>query len=409
MNTETKACPMCGETILAVAKKCKHCQEYLEINDESSKSNESSKSSIYGKIKSNVSRLVNTNKANEVNKANSIYRVIKENENVTFGGIKKSLHIKLPELEEILSGLIESNLVYKHESGGEVVYSAEGNNQRHEFSFKFKKESYRVYSFIKKYRTVRIAHIKKSLSIDNLEIEKIVNNLVANGDICKNNINNEVCCSINEVNQKHTPGDDKSNGLKESRTQHIDNNVKSFLARFPEYDANYEIYKYIKKSGNVTLRKISAFVVNHLDVKEEYVENILDDLIHHNIICININIHDLDKTTYSVEKNRQKYKLEMNPFRRITNAKRNQTKTLKTLAKEDINDIEIDDPEVMQIINMKPLPDIPEKIDINGTENNVELHSEELPDDIKNNLPNEDESKFDIDKYMSEEDDSNHN
>jgi hypothetical protein len=37
-QTETKACPMCGETILVVAKKCKHCGEILD--DELKKKND---------------------------------------------------------------------------------------------------------------------------------------------------------------------------------------------------------------------------------------------------------------------------------------------------------------------------------------------------------------------------------
>jgi predicted RNA-binding Zn-ribbon protein involved in translation (DUF1610 family) len=33
-TSETRACPWCGETILAVAKKCKHCGEFLDPNSD---------------------------------------------------------------------------------------------------------------------------------------------------------------------------------------------------------------------------------------------------------------------------------------------------------------------------------------------------------------------------------------
>lgn len=36
MTDETKLCPFCGEEILAIAKKCKHCGEFLDGNENSS-------------------------------------------------------------------------------------------------------------------------------------------------------------------------------------------------------------------------------------------------------------------------------------------------------------------------------------------------------------------------------------
>ena len=33
MEQQTKNCPYCGEEILAVAKKCKHCGEWLETKE----------------------------------------------------------------------------------------------------------------------------------------------------------------------------------------------------------------------------------------------------------------------------------------------------------------------------------------------------------------------------------------
>lgn len=126
MNTETKACPMCGETILADAKECKCCLEYFAINDESSKSGFRN---IYSKVEINVSRLVNTSKI--TNETTNIYRFIKRNEDVTLEEIIESFQINLPDLEVFLSRLIEAGFICKYDSGDDVVYSVENIDQKH--------------------------------------------------------------------------------------------------------------------------------------------------------------------------------------------------------------------------------------------------------------------------------------
>ena len=126
MNTETKACPMCGEAILADAKECKCCLEHFAINDESS---ESGFRNIYSTVKINVSRLVNTSKI--TNETTNIYRFIKRNKDVSLEEIKESFQIDLPDLEVFLSRLIESGFICKYDSGGVVVYSTENIDQKH--------------------------------------------------------------------------------------------------------------------------------------------------------------------------------------------------------------------------------------------------------------------------------------
>ena len=39
LTMETKNCSFCGEEILSAAKKCKHCGEWLEKDDENEKDN----------------------------------------------------------------------------------------------------------------------------------------------------------------------------------------------------------------------------------------------------------------------------------------------------------------------------------------------------------------------------------
>ena len=43
MADEKKTCPFCGEEIMATAKKCKHCKQFLNDNTSSNDTNTTSK------------------------------------------------------------------------------------------------------------------------------------------------------------------------------------------------------------------------------------------------------------------------------------------------------------------------------------------------------------------------------
>lgn len=44
---ETKKCPYCGEEILAVARKCKHCGEWLDVNEQNGQNEQMARETIH--------------------------------------------------------------------------------------------------------------------------------------------------------------------------------------------------------------------------------------------------------------------------------------------------------------------------------------------------------------------------
>lgn len=350
MNDKEKACPMCGEIILAIAKKCKHCYEYLEINDSPDKNTELTNSStddIDSKIKSYLSNFP------EFDTNYEVYNFIKRYGNVTLKEIKslceQYLFVKGKYVKKILDDLIDNGLIcIDIRDLNKITYYTNKISQNNKIFI----DTPLKFSDSKK--------IKNSIQIP----------------------------SMGEIKE-----------LTKSSTQGINERIKNSLSGFPEYDANYATYNFIKRHGDVTLNDIiSCLSKDYLVIEQDYVVKILSDLIFLGFI----HKHDFgSKVFYSINKINQKYNFNTNISNEISNADKKQDKTQKPLPEDNINDI--DDLEIRKYLNKKVLPDLPKKIDINNTECDDNDEHEDLSDNTNASLSEKDETTFDIDKFMSDE------